>query len=277
MSSPITSDPPIDTRQGQKSPTQKEVIGIEGVSVRYRMLQERVTTFKEYALRWMRGKNTYTHFLALRDITMSILKGDTVGIIGANGAGKSTLLKVIAGILIPTSGRADIHGSVAPILELGSVFDAELTGRENIYLNGAMLGHSRRTMDRKMDSLLDFAGIGDFIDSPLRNYSDGMVARLAFAIATDVDADILLIDEILAVGDKDFQQKCIDRISTFKERGITLVIVSHDLGQIERLCSRVIWLEHGKVREDGKPSEILPRYMQESAHSILDDTQVQIG
>ncbi len=252
------------------------VIQVEQVSVRYRMLQERVTTFKEYALRWMRGRNTYTHIMALRDISISIDKGETVGVVGANGAGKSTLLKVLAGILIPTSGIAAVHGSVAPILEMGSVFDSELTGRENIYLNGAMLGHSRRTMDEKMESLLDFAGIGDFIDSPLRNYSDGMVARLAFAIATDVDADILLIDEILAVGDKDFQQKCMERISTFRDRGITLVIVSHDLGQIEYLCSRVIWLEHGRIREDGKPGDILPRYIQESAHPLFDNTQVQL-
>jgi len=253
------------------------VIQLDNASVRYRMLQERVTTFKEYALRWLRGRNTYTHFWALRNVSLSIKQGETVGIIGANGAGKSTVLKVIANILLPTEGKVQIRGSVAPILELGSVFDPELTGRENIYLNGAMLGHSRRVMEKKLDSLIEFAGIGNFMDAPLRNYSDGMVARLAFAIATDVDADILLIDEILAVGDKDFQLKCFARIATFKDVGTTLVIVSHDLGQIERLCRRVIWLEHGRIREDGSPKEILARYMQESAHTLLDRTQVDLG
>jgi ABC-2 type transport system ATP-binding protein len=253
---------------------QPPAVRLEGVSVRYRMLQERVTTFKEYALRWLRGRNSYAHFWALREVSLEIGAGEALGIIGANGAGKSTLLRVIAGILLPVEGQVQVSGKVAPILELGSVFDGELTGRENIYLNGAMLGFSRRMMDRRMDELIEFTGIGSFIDSPLRNYSDGMVARLAFAVATDVDAEVLLIDEILMVGDKDFQQKSSARMARFRESGTTLVVVSHDLSQIEKLCTRVVWLEHGRVREDGSPQAVISHYKQESAHALMDQSQV---
>ena len=248
-------------------------IHLEDVNIRYRMLQERTTSLKEFALNWIKGKNSYTHFWALRDITLKVEKGESIGIIGDNGAGKSTLLRVIARILHPTIGHANICGNVTPILELGALFDPELTGRENIYLNGAMFGFSRHTMNGKLDRLLDFAGIGDFIDSPLRTYSNGMVARLAFAIATDIDADIVLVDEVLAVGDHNFRQKCISRMETFHDKGTTLVTVSHNLSLIQKLCSRVIWMEHGLIKADGYPQEIIPVYEQSATETLFDKSQ----
>lgn len=248
-------------------------IHLENVNIRYRMLQERTKSFKEYILNWINGKNSYTHFWALRDITLKVKKGESIGIIGDNGAGKSTMLRVIARILIPTMGHANICGNVTPILELGALFDPELTGRENIYLNGAMFGFSRQTMNGKLDRLLDFAGIGDFINSPLRTYSNGMIARLAFAIATDIDADIVLVDEVLAVGDNNFRQKCITRMETFNKKGTTLVTVSHNLGLIEKLCSRVIWMEHGRIKADGCPEDIIPTYKQSKTQALFDKSQ----
>jgi ABC-2 type transport system ATP-binding protein/lipopolysaccharide transport system ATP-binding protein len=248
-------------------------IHLKDVNIRYRMLQERTTSLKEYALNWIKGKNSYTHFWALRDITLEVNIGESIGIIGDNGAGKSTLLRVIARILHPTIGQANIRGSVIPILELGALFDPELTGRENIYLNGAMFGFSRQTMNGKLDRLLGFAGIGDFIDSPLRTYSNGMIARLAFAIATDVDADIVLIDEVLAVGDNNFRQKCISRMETFNKKGTTLVTVSHNLGLIQKLCSRVIWMEHGRIKDDGFPKDVIPVYKQSATQALFDKSQ----
>ncbi len=254
---------------------EKLAIQMDGISVQYRLMDEKVTSFKDFILRSIKGRNKFRYLWALRDITFQVKKGESVGFIGANGAGKSTLLKVIARILRPAQGDIRVHGLVAPILELGTVFDPELTGRENIYLNGAMLGYSRRIMDKKIQSLMDFSEVGDFFDTPLRNYSDGMVARLAFAIATDVDADILLIDEILSVGDNNFQKKCVDRMTSFKEKGKTLIIVSHDLGLIEKLCTRTIWLEYGRIREDGEPAKVIASYKKETAHSIVDKAQVE--
>jgi ABC-2 type transport system ATP-binding protein len=251
-------------------------IQLDNVSIRYRMVQERVTSFKEYALRWMRGQNTFSYFWALREISFVINRGEVVGIIGANGAGKSTLLKVIARVLQPTLGRVRVRGTIAPILSLGAGFDPEMTGRENIYLSGAMLGFSRQAMKRKMNELLDFAGLNEFIDAPLRTYSDGMVARLAFAIATDVNADLLLIDEFLTVGDKDFHEKCLSRMTGFKDVHTTILVVSHDLGTLEELCSRIIWLEHGRIRADGHVPEVFSEYRGETARPLFNGTQVDL-
>jgi ABC-type polysaccharide/polyol phosphate transport system ATPase subunit len=249
------------------------VIHLEGVNIQYRMLQERTTSLKEFVLNWAKGNNRYTHFMALRNITLRVKPGESLGIIGANGAGKSTLLRVIARIMRPTIGEANIRGSITPILELGALFDPELTGRENIYLNGAMFGFSRQVMNEKLERLLDFAGIGDFIDSPLRTYSNGMIARLAFAIATDIKADIVIIDEVLAVGDIKFRQKCISRMETFNKKGTTLVIVSHNLSLIKKLCSRVIWMEHGQIKADGLPQEIITAYEQSTTQELFDKSQ----
>jgi ABC-type polysaccharide/polyol phosphate transport system ATPase subunit len=180
---------------------------------------------------------------------------------------------VIAGILRPIHGSVSIQGSIIPILELGALFDPELTGKENIYLNGAMFGYSRGVMNKKMDRLLEFAGIGEFIDSPLRTYSNGMIARLAFAIATDIEADIILIDEVLAVGDHNFRQKCITRMESFNKAGTTLVTVSHNLGLIQNLCQRVIWMEHGRVKADGSPQEVITLYKESGPQVLFDKSQ----
>lgn len=252
------------------------VVHLENVSIRYRMVHERVTSFKEYALRWIRGQNSYSDFWALRDISFDVKQGEAVGIIGANGAGKSTLLKVVSRVLKPTMGRVRVRGGIAPILGLGAGFDPEMTGRENIYLNGAMLGFSRTEMNRKLDSLLDFTGLYQFIDAPLRTYSDGMVARLAFTIATDVDADLLLIDEVLNVGDKDFHKKCMERMTDFMTNGKTILLVSHNLNTIEEFCTRVIWLEYGCIRADGTASEVIPIYQNEPVHDLIENTQVSV-
>jgi ABC-type polysaccharide/polyol phosphate transport system ATPase subunit len=259
----------IDQSQHRSDPA----IFLDGVNIRYRMLQERTTSLKEYALNWIRGKNSYTHFWALRDISLQVDQGESVGVIGDNGAGKSTLLRVIAGILKPIYGQVDIQGSVTPILELGALFDPELTGKENIYLNGAMFGFSRPAMDQKMDRLLAFAGIGDFIDAPLRTYSNGMIARLAFAITTDVEADIILIDEVLAVGDNNFRQKCIARMEAYNKTGTTLITVSHNLSLIQNLCSRVIWMEHGRIKAEGSPAEVINLYQESGTKTLFDKSQ----
>ena len=270
---PIISNSMTKTMIDKNQISDDIAIHLKDVNIRYRMLQERTTSLKEYALNWIKGKNSYTYFWALRNINLKVEKGQSIGIIGDNGAGKSTLLRVIARILYPTVGLANIWGSITPILELGALFDPELTGRENIYLNGAMFGYSRQTMNRKLDRLLDFAGIGDFIDSPLRTYSNGMIARLAFAIATDIEADIILIDEVLAVGDHNFRQKCISRMETFHDKGTTLVTVSHNLGLIAKLCSRVIWMEHGRIKADGNPRDIIPLYEQSATEALFDKSQ----
>lgn len=250
------------------------LIQLDNISVRYRMHRDRSTTFKEHILRWFRGKNGYVDFWALKNISLLVNSGESIGIIGSNGAGKSTLLRVIAQVLHPIEGRVRVSGLVAPLLSLGAGFDMELTGRENVYLNGAMLGFSRAEMKTKMPALLEFSRLEKFIDSPLRTYSSGMVARLAFAIATDVKPDILLIDEILSVGDINFKKQCDIRMNAYKNNGTTLVIVSHDLSTINELCDRVIWLEHGKIRAEGKAEEVIKIYQQEREKPIVDNEQV---
>ncbi len=202
----------------------------------------------------------YTDFHALNDISFSIDRGETVGIIGPNGAGKSTLLKVIARVIRPTLGRVRLRGRVAPLLELGAGFDYEMTGRENVFLNGAVLGFSRKDMTRRLDRIVEFSGIGDFIDAPVRTYSSGMVARLGFAVATDVRPEVLIIDEVLAVGDAEFQQKSAARIREFRESGSTILVVSHSPTSIKALCNRALWLEHGMIRQMGPVDAVVDQY-----------------
>jgi ABC-type polysaccharide/polyol phosphate transport system ATPase subunit len=229
--------------------------------VRYRVPRERVPTFKEFAIRWLRRRLVYEELQAISHVSLRAGRGDSVGIVGRNGAGKSTLLKVIARVLRPTEGTVDIHGRVAPLLELGAGFDLELTGRENVLLNGAILGRSRRDMLRRFDEIVEFAELRDFIDAPLRTYSTGMVARLGFAVATDVDADVLLVDEALSVGDLEFQRKCMDRIQSFLRGGATLVLVSHAPDIVRSLCERAMWLEHGQVVAQGAAGEVLDAFV----------------
>jgi ABC-2 type transport system ATP-binding protein/lipopolysaccharide transport system ATP-binding protein len=237
------------------------MISLEGIGVRYRIPQERMPTLKEFAIRWMvRGRMSYRHFLALDDVNLSIRRGEVFGIIGANGAGKSTLLKVIARVIPPTRGRVRVWGRVAPLIELGAGFDPELTARENVLLNGTLVGRSRAEMEARLDSILEFAGVREFVDAPLYTFSSGMMARLGFAIATDVDPDILILDEVLSVGDADFQEKSFDRIQRFRQRGATIVLVSHNLPALQTVCSRAAWLKHGRVQGVGEVMDVINRY-----------------
>ena len=237
------------------------MISLERISVRYRLPQERMPTFKEFAIRWMlRGRMSYRNFLALDSVTLTIERGEVFGIIGANGAGKSTLLKVIARVIPPTAGRVRVWGRVAPLIELGAGFDPELTARENIFLNGALLGRSRQEMDSRLETILDFAGVREFVDVPLYTFSSGMTARLGFAIATDVEPDVLILDEVLSVGDADFQEKSYDRIQRFRQRGATIVLVSHNLPTLQLMCSRAAWLKHGKLQRVGEVVSVVNDY-----------------
>jgi len=233
---------------------------LENVSVLYHLPRERIQTFKEYAIRMIQNRLEYIDFWALQDVSLYLKKGEALGIIGVNGSGKSTLLKVISRVLRPSKGRVRIQGRVAPLLELGAGFHFDLTGRENIFLNGALLGFSRVEMEEKLDAIVEFSGLWDFIDAPLRTYSSGMVARLGFTIATDTDPHILLMDEILSVGDAEFVNKSEQRIQKFREKGVSMILVSHSLLQVESLCERVIWLDHGRVIVEGKPSDVIQAY-----------------
>jgi ABC-type polysaccharide/polyol phosphate transport system ATPase subunit len=236
------------------------VLRLEGISVRYRIPHERYATLREHAIRWMKRRIRYDDYLALRNINLQVRQGEFLGIIGANGAGKSTLLKVVARVLKPKLGTVWIRGRVAPLLEFGAGFHPELTGRENIYLNGFLLGLSRDEIESRYNSIVDFADLWDFIDAPVRTYSSGMVSRLGFAIATDANADILIIDEVLAVGDAAFRDKSLERINAFRRDGATILFVSHDLGGVQSMCNRAIWLDHGIVMADGPAREVVQEY-----------------
>lgn len=245
-------------------------IQLQNVTVSFRIPHEKIPTFQEYAIRFLKRRSiSYTDFNALNNVSFSISKGETIGIVGANGAGKSTLLKVIARVIRPTEGRISIKGRVAPLLELGAGFDYEMTGRENVFLNGAVLGFNRKEIAGRLDRIVEFAGIDNFIDAPIRTYSSGMVARLGFAIATDIQPDILIIDEILAVGDADFQKKSATRILKYRSNGSTILVVSHNLDSIKNLCDRVIWLEHGSIKMAGHVDDIIDQYSQFSESIIL--------
>lgn len=258
-----TSD--IQNGRGQQLQRQKMpddvAISVEKVSVCYRMPTERINTLKEQMIRVITRRTVrYHEFWALRDVTLHIKRGESVALIGRNGAGKSTLLKVIARVQQPTKGRIIVRGSVAPIIELGAGFHPELTGRENIFVNGAMLGFSRNQMRKKIDGIVDFSELGTFIDSPIRTYSSGMVARLAFSIAAEVDPDLLIIDEVLSVGDEAFQHKCKERMLGFKRRGVTILYVTHAVGEVHTLCDKAIWIDEGCVRYVGDTQDVVGLY-----------------
>lgn len=240
--------------------TSQPLIRVENVSVRYRVPQERINTFKEYAIRSLQRRIVYNEFFALRDVTLEVMAGEVFGVIGRNGAGKSTLLRVISQVMKPTMGRIWRRGSVAPLLELGAGFHQELTGRENVFLNGALLGHSRREMISRFDEIVAFAELEKFIDTPLRNYSSGMQARLGFAVATAIRPDILIVDEVLSVGDEQFQAKCKDRISAFRRSGATILLVSHQADVVEDLCDRAVWLDSGRISAIGPAREVVGKY-----------------
>jgi ABC-2 type transport system ATP-binding protein len=237
-------------------------VSFENVGVRYRVPSERIATFKEYMIRRIEGKIRHQEFWALREINLSTVTSEVFGLIGHNGAGKSTLLKLVARVLKPTEGRVVARGRVAPLLEIGAGFHGELTGRENVYLNGALLGFTYQEMEEKFSRIVDFAELWDFIDAPMRTYSSGMWARLGFAVATDSQPDILIVDEVMSVGDEAFQHKSFERIMQFRENGATILLVSHNLVLVESLCHRVAWLDHGHVKELGEARVVVSNYRQ---------------
>lgn len=236
------------------------IITVENVSMRFRMDKNRTTSLKEWVVTHLKGKQQYEEFRALDNVSFDVKRGEIVGIIGRNGAGKSTLLKVISGIYKPTSGKVVTAGRVAPMLELGSGFDKELSGRENIFLNGAILGFSEAFLKSKYDEIVAFSELSDFIHMPLKTYSSGMLARLAFSVATVIEPEILIVDEILSVGDAAFQEKSRDRMMELMSGGTTVLFVSHSLLQIRTMCSWVLWLEHGEVKMFGESKEVCDAY-----------------
>jgi ABC-2 type transport system ATP-binding protein/lipopolysaccharide transport system ATP-binding protein len=236
------------------------IIGLESVSVRYRAPREPIRSFKEYAIRLLQGGLKYEEFHALREVSLEIRRGEFFGIIGHNGAGKSTLLRVISKVLKPTEGRIWVAGRVAPLLELGAGFHSELTGRENVYLNGTLLGYTRAEIDSLFDEIVAFSDLGEFIDAPLRTYSTGMTVRLGFAVATAKQPEILLIDEVLSVGDEQFQAKCMARMEGFRAKRASIILVTHDSAMVQRVCDRAAWLDHGAVQAVGAPGEVISAY-----------------
>lgn len=235
-------------------------IEVRDVSVKFRLSDDRIFSMKEFVTKKLAGKLNYKEFWALSGVSFSVAKGEVVGIIGRNGSGKSTLLKVISGIIKPTKGLVTTYGKIAPMLELGSGFDPDLTGRENIFLNGAILGYGKDFLESKFEEIVDFSELGGFIDVPIRNYSSGMMMRLAFSTATLVNPEVLIVDEILAVGDENFQQKSQTRMKKMMSGGTTVLLVSHSLPQIREMCNRVIWLEAGKVKMIGVAQEVCDAY-----------------
>jgi lipopolysaccharide transport system ATP-binding protein len=235
-------------------------LSFQDVGICFRLYRERVDTLKEAVLGLFRHRARYDEFWALRRVGFEVRQGESVGLVGHNGSGKSTLLKLAAGVLKPTEGRVRVGGRVSPMIELAAGFDPDLTGRDNIFLNGALMGHSRKEMAAKFDRIVEFSELGDFIDQPVKNYSSGMYARLGFAIAADVDPEILIIDEVLAVGDERFQAKCMERIRSIRSGGCTIFYVSHSMNSVAELCDRVLVLHHGHLVFDGPPAAGIERY-----------------
>ena len=236
------------------------IIQVEDVSMRFNLAQEKTETLKEYTVKLLKHQLFFNEFYALRDISFKIEPGESVALIGRNGSGKSTMLKLIAGVMYPTTGSVTVNGEIAPLIELGAGFDLDLTARENVFLNGAVLGHDRAYMQEHFQNIIDFAELWDFVDVPVKNYSSGMVARIAFAIATITKPDILIADEVLAVGDFLFQQKCEKRMKELMAGGTTVILVSHSIEQIERMCSKVAWLSHGHLKMNGDTQTVCAAY-----------------
>jgi ABC-2 type transport system ATP-binding protein/lipopolysaccharide transport system ATP-binding protein len=236
------------------------ILQVQDVSMHFKQPNQKITALKEYLIKRVNRQIKYSEVTALQNVSFSVDRGEIFGIIGLNGAGKSTLLKIIAGILKPSTGNIIRNGSVAPMIELGAGFNGELTGYENIFLNGLLLGHSKKFLREKVDEIIDFSELHDFIHVPLKNYSSGMKARLGFAIATCVKPDLLIVDEVLSVGDTHFREKCEQRIKSMINQGTTVLFVSHSIGQVEKLCSRVLWLEKGKIKKIGDAKQICSEY-----------------
>ncbi len=238
------------------------VIQVNNVSMRFNLSKEKHESLKEYFVALLKGKLQYDEFYALKNVSLTVEKGDFYGLVGLNGSGKSTLLKVISGVYKPTTGSCTVQGTIAPLIELGAGFDMDLTGRENIYLNGTVLGFTPKYLDEKFDEIVDFSELRDFLDVPLKNYSSGMVARIAFAIATITKPDVLIADEILSVGDFLFQKKCEERMRQLMSGGTTVILVSHSIEQVERMCNKVAWINKGEKIMDGPAAEVCAAYRQ---------------
>lgn len=247
-------------RGGSSLAPAEPAIALAGISVRLDIPTERIGSFKEYVLRRLMGGIERRELWALRGIDLEVRPGEVLGILGRNGAGKSTLLKIVSRVLQPTSGRVVLRGNIAPLLELGAGFHFDLTGRENVFLNAALLGHTRRKVEQRLGEVVDFSELANFIDVPIRNYSSGMLARLGFAVATMYRPDVLLVDEVLAVGDLAFQEKCLSRIRDFRARGTTILLVSHQISEIAEHCDRALWLEQGQTAALGETEDVLKRY-----------------
>lgn len=241
----------------------KEVmIEVANVSIKFNLSSEKFDSFKEYIIKSIKKQVSYDEFWALQDVSFNVCRGDSLGLIGLNGSGKSTMLKTIAGVLKPTKGSVKVMGTVAPLIELGAGFDMDLTAKENVFLNGALLGYSREEMQKHYNDIVEFSELENFMHVPVKNFSSGMVSRLAFAIATIGTPDILIVDEVLSVGDFRFQQKCEKRIQNMKEKGTTILFVSHSIEQVKGLCNKIVWLEHGHLKMFGDTMEVCDQYSQ---------------
>jgi len=241
------------------------VIDVDHVTIRFNMATQKIDNLKEYFVKLMKRELMFQEFMALKDVSFQVRRGEAWGLIGTNGSGKSTLLKAISGIIKPYKGSITVSGSVAPLIELGAGFDANMTARENIFLNGCILGHTEKFMEAHFQEIVDFAEIHQFLDSPIKNYSSGMRARLGFAVATMVQPDILIVDEVLAVGDYKFRQKCEKRMNEMLENGTTLLFVSHSLEEVRRLCDHAIWIDKGVARMTGEVNAVCDAYMAEQS------------
>ena len=238
----------------------KVIVKVEDVSIKFSLASEKFDGFKEYFIQRVKKKITYQDFWALQDVSFEVYKGETLGLIGVNGSGKSTMLKIIAGVMKPTCGSVKTSGVIAPLIELGAGFDFDLTAKENIFLNGTLLGYTREYLEEHYEEIVEFSELDQFMDVPVKNFSSGMFSRLAFAVATIGQPDILIVDEVLSVGDFHFQQKCEARINRMKENGATILFVSHNMEQVRNLCSRIVWLEHGRVRSIGDADVLFREY-----------------
>lgn len=236
------------------------IVTVDHVSMKFNLSSEKFDSFKEYVIKSIKRQVSYDEFWALQNISFEVERGQSLGLVGLNGSGKSTMLKIIAGVLKPTKGQVDVRGNMAPLIELGAGFDMDLTARENVFLNGALLGYNRTQMEEQYEDIVRFSELGEFMNVPVKNFSSGMVSRLAFAIATIGVPDILICDEVLSVGDFRFQEKCEERIGNMKEKGTTILFVSHSLTQVEKICDKIVWLEKGHLKRFGDAQEICRIY-----------------
>lgn len=238
------------------------IVTVDNVSMKFNLSSEKFDSFKEYVIKSIKRQVSYDAFMALQGVSFEVMRGDSVGLVGLNGSGKSTMLKVIAGVLKPTEGKVAVNGTIAPLIELGAGFDMDLTARENVFLNGALLGYNRARMEEQYPDIVEFSELAEFMDVPVKNFSSGMVSRLAFAIATIGTPDILIVDEVLSVGDFHFQEKCEARIQNMRDHGTTILFVSHSLEQVKKICNKMAWLEKGHLKMFGNTEDICDIYAQ---------------